>query len=170
MADQSAGPVMPQPNTSIGFPLRPNETVLFVSRWEGGWANSIATYVLIGIVSLAGVLLFRDFFFFLGLLLGFLLIMRLIMDIISRTTGRAVLTNQRIVVKRIPAVWTNKEIELRDVAGLDASVDVFRAGAGMSKMTIISPTGVRSGIVIPNASSLAVAYTAYFHPTPRPGV
>jgi len=147
----------PQTQGAVNFPLRPGEEVVFVTRWDGGWANSVATFAILGIGCLAG-LIIGDFLAFVGLVFGFATIIKLILEILSRANGRAVLTNQRIVVKGLPSPFISKEIELSDVQGLNAGTDLVRAGGGMSRMTVVRRSGSKKGIVIPNASKFVQAY------------
>ena len=134
--------------------------MVFVTRWDGGWANSIATYVLFGILFIVGLFIVGDFWAFFALVMGFSALLRLIFEVLSRVNGRAVLTNQRIVVKGMPSPWISKEIELTDVQGLNAGVDLVRAGGGMSAMTVNLRSGKKQRIVLPNASKFAEAYNA----------
>jgi hypothetical protein len=154
---QPAQGMGPQSQESVSFPLRPGEQVVFVTRWDGGWANSIATFVILGIACLAG-LIMGGFWAFVGLVFGFATIIKLTLEVLSRISGRAVLTNQRIVVKGLPSPFISKEIELTDVEGVSAGVDLVRAGGGMSTMTVISRSGSKKGIVIPNAAKFVEAY------------
>ena len=57
-----------QSHEPVNFPLRPGEQVVFVTRWDGGWANSIATFVILGIGCLLG-LIIGDFWAFVGLVI-----------------------------------------------------------------------------------------------------
>jgi hypothetical protein len=158
---QQAQGTGPQSQEPVNFPLRPGEQVVFVTRWDGGWANSIATFAILGIACLAG-LIIGDFWAFVGLVFGFATIAKLILEVLSRVNGRAVLTNHRIVVKGLPSPFISKEIELTDVQGLNAGADLVRAGGGMSSMTVTSRSGSKKGIVIPNASKFVEAYNARF--------
>lgn len=146
---------------SHNFPLRPGEQVLFVARWDGGWLNSIANFVILGILSIAGLAL-GGIFILAGLFFGFLMVIMLVTEIVRRVSGRAVLTNQRIVVKGLPTIFVNKEIALADVRDLTTRSDLMRAGTGMSKVTVISPSGTKTGITIPHAAQFVQAYTANF--------
>ena len=162
-------PSQPAPGTgsqiqeTVNFPLRPGENVLFVTRWDGGWANSILTYVLLGGFFIVG-LIIGDFWGLFALVIGFAAALRLTFEVISRVMGRAVLTDQRIVAKGFPNPLVKKEVELKDVQGLDAGVDLMRAGGGMSRMTVIERSGSKKGIIIPNASKFVEAYNKRFHP------
>jgi hypothetical protein len=150
-----------QTQESVNFPLRPGEQVIYVSRWTGGWTNSIITLVIIAVAAFVG-LIMGDIWAYMGFFMGFALLVRIIFEIVSRVNGRAVLTDQRIVVKAIPSPWINKEVDLRDVRSLDAGTDLVRAGTGMSGLGIIDRSGSRRSIVIPNASAFVAAFNACF--------
>jgi hypothetical protein len=159
--DQPAPIFMSLRSKPVQFPLRPGEQILFISRWDGGWVNSIVTYVILGIFCLVALILGHSWTF-IGLLIGLATLLKFIFEIISRLNGKAFLTNQRIVVWALPSPWINKEFELKDVQALEAKVDMIRVGGGMSRLTVITPSGSRKGIVVPHATGLVQAYNASF--------
>ena len=130
-------PIQPAPEP-LNFPLRSGEQAIFVTRWDGGWANSIATFVFLGIASIVG-LIIGDFWAFVGLCLMIATLIKLTLELASRANGRAVLTNQRILVRGIPSPFVSREVDLADAQGLDAGTDLLRAGGGTSTLTVAGP-------------------------------
>lgn len=149
-------PIQPAPEP-LNLPLHPGEQVLFVTRWDGGWANSIATFVFLGIASIVG-LIIGDFLGFVALVLLIATLIKLTLELASRANGRAVLTNQRILVRGIPSPFVSGEVDLADAQSLEAGTDLLRAGGGTSTLTVIMRSGAKKGIVVPNASKIVEAY------------
>lgn len=140
------------------IPLRPDEEVLLVTRWDGGWANSVGVFLFLGIVSIACLLSGKDIGVFVGLVFGAATLIKLMLEILSRLNGRAVLTSQRIAVRGLPNPFVQNEVELKDVQDLKAGTDLIRVGGGMSTMTIVTRAGKKRRIVVAHASSIVEAY------------
>ncbi len=155
--------VGPQRQDTAHISLRPNEEVWLVTRWDGGWLNSLGVFLLLGIVSIACLLSGKSIGVFIGLVIGAATAIKLILEILSRYNGRAVLTNQRIMVQGLPSPFVNNEIELKDVQELKTGTDMIRMGGGMSNMTVITRAGKSRGIVVAHASSLVEAYHQHLH-------
>jgi hypothetical protein len=149
----------PQTQEKLNFPLRPGEQAVFITRWDGGYPNSIATFIFLGAASLAG-LIIGDFWGFVGVGLGIATLIKLSLEITCRLNGRAVLTDQRILVRGIPSPFVSREVELKDVQELEAGIDMLRTGGGTSTLTVITRSGSKKGIVVPNASKIVEAYNA----------
>ncbi len=152
-----------QPKDTAHIPLRPGEEVLLVTHWDGGWPNSVGVFLLLGIVSIACLLSDKSFYVFVGFVLGIATAIKFILEILSRTYGRAVLTDQRILVRGLPSPLVNREIELKDVQELKTGTDMLRAGGGMSTMTVVTRAGKSRSLVVAHASSLVEAYRTHPH-------
>lgn len=163
MAQVSGQPVQgvgPQLQQVAHIPLRPGEQVLLVSRWDGGWANSVGVFVVLCILSVVGMGSGKDIWTFAGLVMGFATAVKLSLELLSRASGRAVLTDQRIVVRGLPSPFVNSEIELKDIQRLEAPTDLLRVGGGMSSLKVITLAGKTRGIVLPHASKFVEAFNA----------
>lgn len=154
---QGTGAQIQQP---VHFQLRAGEHVLLVTRWDGGYANSIGVFLVLGILSVLGMASGRDIWTFAGLVLGFATFIKFSLEMLSRLVGSATLTDQRIVVRGLPSPLVNREFELKDVQELKAPTDLIRVGGGMSSMTVITRDGKKRGVIVPHASKFAEVFNA----------
>lgn len=157
---QGTGAQIQQP---LHFQLRAGEHVLIVTRWDGGWANSVGVFLVLGILSVLGLFSGVGLWTFAGMILGLSTAIKFGLELISRLTGSAVLTDQRIVVKGLPSPFVSSQVELKDIQRLEAPTDLLRVGGGMSSLKAITLAGKTRGIVLPHASKIVEAYNARFH-------
>jgi hypothetical protein len=135
---------------SVSFPLRTGERVLYIERWTKGWSSFFIALILFMIIFILCEWM-GSFFAIIGIVGGLYGAFLLTMMIISILSGKAILTNQRIVVKRLPRPWTNKEIQLEDVEGL------YNSG----RLRVKKKNGTYQEMMVPDVIEFIEAYEKY---------
>ncbi len=141
---------------SVNLPLRTGERILIIERWTKGWSSFFIALILFMIIFILCEWM-GSFFAIIGIVGGLYGAFLLAMMIISILSGKAILTNQRIVVKRLPRPWTNKEIQLEDVEGL------YNSG----RLRVKKKNGTYQEMMVPDVIEFIEAYEKYLGDIPE---
>ncbi len=114
-------------NVTTAFNLQPGEQIIFQTRRKHGWYDLMGNILLwLVVLFLFGLLYAFLFPGMVGLItmgiLGPILIWKVIEDVISRLISETTLTNERILVRGMPYIWTRLELPLDRVENVTRGV------------------------------------------------
>jgi hypothetical protein len=165
---------------NVNFALHSGEKVLCITRWKPRSFMGVVGIFLIAVVDLmligAGFMLILAYAgwnpsSFLASIWVRLLIVGLyaflsidkLFYLITRMIGKVILTNQRLVVKRIPTLTKSYEIALHEVRELAADSrkpfpEIGMTFQGLGLLIVKYPSGLQKKLVLPDVRSLVSAH------------